>query len=268
MAWVKVDDAAMDHPKILKLSAEQFRLWMRGLCYCQKHLTDGFIPDQALKPMLAKAGDAKQLCDVQLWEAVTGGFMVHDYLDWNDPRELVQERRTARDAEKVAHRGKMQRWRDAKKAKRDGHCDASQSRHVTGHSDGHGNVTVPLLTTPHHTTPVQEEIHRETERRMTGTGDPTIARRAGDFFDVWSALFSEHRSGATYHGRPHIDYANCCNLVRSFPDERLRDLAVVFLNSNEPFIESSNRSLAVFETRVTWCDEQLRKAESKQRRSA
>lgn len=147
MAWVRIDDAAMDHPKILLLSDAQLRLWLRGLCYCQKHLTDGFIPDAALKPLLGKANDVHQLCEVKLWESVTHGFLVHDFLKWNDPRELVQERKDAREEEKVAHRAKMKRWRDAKKRKRDGACDGLHSRHGDSHSD----VTVPLLTKPNQT---------------------------------------------------------------------------------------------------------------------
>lgn len=111
---------------------------------------------------------------------------------------------------------------------------------------------------------VLKKVQRESAARISGTVDPDIARRAGDFFDVWCQLYAKHRDGATYHGRPQIDYGNCCNLVRSFPNERLASLSVVFLNSNEPFIERSNRSLAVFETRISWCDERLRKLEARQ----
>lgn len=147
MAWVRIDDAAMDHPKILLLSDAQCRLWLRGLCYCQKHLTDGFIPDAALKPLLGKANDVHRLCEVGLWDVGADGFRVHDFLDWNDPRELVQERKDAREEEKIAHRAKMKRWREAKKRKRDGTCDGSHSRH----GDSHCDVTVPLLTKPNQT---------------------------------------------------------------------------------------------------------------------
>lgn len=126
MAWVRLDDSAMDHPKILQLTDAQFRLWVKGLCYCQKHLTDGLIPDQAIKAMFGKAHDVQRLCVIALWEATEGGFMVHDFLDWNDPRELVTERRKASDAKKVAHRRRMSDWRDAKKVKRDQVRDLSR----------------------------------------------------------------------------------------------------------------------------------------------
>lgn len=265
MSWVRIDDAALSHPKIIGMvdTRRPFDLWLWGLSYAQLHLTDGVIPNDAVPRGVAKA--VHELCRRGLWEASEEGFRIHDFLQWNDSRQIVVTRREARNAEAVAHRLQMKRWREAKKAKRDAECDTSQLHHA----EDHGEVSVMLLTKPNQTKPsVQEEIHRERDARMSGTTDPEIARRAGAFFEVWSRLYPECRSGAIYHSRPHIDYANCCNLVRTFPSDRLEQLAVVFLNSNEPFIESSNRSLAVFETRISWCDEQLRKAEAKQRRSA
>ena len=41
MAWVKLHDGAMQNMKVAKLSDSAFRLWVRGLCYCQTALTDG-----------------------------------------------------------------------------------------------------------------------------------------------------------------------------------------------------------------------------------
>lgn len=286
MSWVRLDDKAMDHPKILLLTDSQFRLWIKGLCYAQKHLTDGFIPALALKPMLPKAGDSTRLCEVVLWEVVTDGFQVHDFLQWNDSRERVQERKDAAETEKIAHRVRTKGWREKKRAKReasltaisDVRCDASHIRHSDESVTCHGDSTVPFLTKPNQTL-VQEdqtlsallvspEADRQLPPRMSGTTDPELARRAGDFFADWQKLYTKERFGATYHSRPHIDYANACNLVRNFSNARLSDLAVVFLNSNEPFIENSTRSLAVFESRISWCDEQLRKIEAKQQRSA
>lgn len=134
----------------------------------------------------------------------------------------------------------------------------------------HGSTAVQPDTQPESNSPISDlrsvQTYTDRDARLSGTTDTTLARRAGHFIDRYKELFKEWRFGAIYHGRPHIDWANACNLVRSFEDERLEQLAVVFLNSNEPFIEKSNRSLAVFETRISWCDEQLRKAQ--QRRSA
>lgn len=99
---------------------------------------------------------------------------------------------------------------------------------------------------------------------LSGTVDPEVGKRAGDFIDRFCELYSKHRGGATYLVRPAKDWSHACNLVSTFDSERLERITVVFLNSNEPFIEKSNRGLGVFESQASWCDEQLRKAEKKQ----
>jgi len=100
MAWVRVHDGAMQDLKISTLSDSAFRLWVRGLCYCQTALTDGLIPHAALRDMGAKRKDVDELASVRvagrgpLWDRVEGfGFKVHDYLDWNDSRERVNAKR-------------------------------------------------------------------------------------------------------------------------------------------------------------------------------
>lgn len=97
MAWVRIHDGAMQNLKITALSDSAFRLWVRGLCYCQTALTDGHIPLEALKQMGAKRKDIDALAASQkgraaLWENCDGGYQVHDYLKWNDCREKVIER--------------------------------------------------------------------------------------------------------------------------------------------------------------------------------
>ncbi len=100
MAWVKLHDGAMQDLKVSKLSDSAFRLWIRGLCYCQTALTDGLIPREALRDMGAKRKDVDELSSVTvpgrhaLWETIDGfGFKVHDYLDWNDSRDKVTFRK-------------------------------------------------------------------------------------------------------------------------------------------------------------------------------
>lgn len=185
MSWVRIDDSAVDHPKILKLTDSQFRLWVKGLCYCQKHLTDGYVPSEALKPMQARAGDAARLCEVSLWEEAPGGFQVHDFLQWNDSRERVTERREAAGVEKVAHRRRMQDWRDKKKTKRDSTCDTShivtrdtpQRRYEDIPVARQSDVTVTLLTTPHQTL-----VQKDPTASSLSAPPPTHGKQHGRIF--------------------------------------------------------------------------------------
>lgn len=117
MTWVRIDDGFSDHPKIVAAGPLGAIIQVRALCYCARHLTDGFIPDGAVSGLVAGmdhisissggvpglfdvADEASDLpwCDVMcacaLWEKVAGGYRVHDYLDYNPSKsEVVQLRR-------------------------------------------------------------------------------------------------------------------------------------------------------------------------------
>lgn len=107
MAWVRIHDGAMSHPKILSLTASAFRLWVGGLSYCQQHLTDGLIPVAALSVLLGTKADAGQLIAAGLWRTSDTGYIVHDYLEWNDSREVVQKKRASLKARVTRHRERV-----------------------------------------------------------------------------------------------------------------------------------------------------------------
>jgi hypothetical protein len=91
VAWARIHDGAMSHPKVITLSDKAFRLWVWGLSYCQMHLTDGAIPAAAIPP---PPRTATLLTLAHLWDArEAGGYVVHDYLDWNDSKATVTTKR-------------------------------------------------------------------------------------------------------------------------------------------------------------------------------
>ena len=106
MPWVRIDENAMEHPKIAGLSDAAFRLWVTGLAYCQKFLTDGYISDVALRGLRAYSLKRKaEIVRAGLWHECDAGVTVHDFPDWNDSRERVlAARRHARE--------RMQRLRE------------------------------------------------------------------------------------------------------------------------------------------------------------
>lgn len=91
MAWVRIHDGAMSHPKVVQLSDKAFRLWVWGLSYAQQHLTDGLIPAVIVPGRLHRA--TAQLMETGLWSAAAGDFQIHDYLDWNDAKDLIVKKR-------------------------------------------------------------------------------------------------------------------------------------------------------------------------------
>lgn len=103
MAWVRIDDRFDEHPKIAALEAAAVQAFIFGLCYCNRNLTDGFIP-RAIGARFQRRA-VKALEAGGLWERTDTGWRLHDYLEYQPSRQEV-ERERARGAERQArHRG-------------------------------------------------------------------------------------------------------------------------------------------------------------------
>lgn len=165
MTWVRLDDGFRDHPKVLAAGPLAGWLYVCALCYCSEHGTDGFIP----KPVVPRLADikgseklAERLVEVGLWEKKTGGFQVHDYLEFQPSAEQVKNHRKANN-ERIA------KWRE--KRPRNGVTDVHSNRGVTPlHRDDvtphvTGGVTPPPSTST--STSTKEIPERPPERSST-----------------------------------------------------------------------------------------------------
>jgi len=101
MGWVRLDDNFADHPKVIALSDTAFRLYIEALCYSNRQLTDGFIPN-AVYLKLSKDDEADYLIEAGLWERVHGnvispelttGYQIRSYTEYQPTREKVEEKR-------------------------------------------------------------------------------------------------------------------------------------------------------------------------------
>jgi len=108
MPWVRIDDSFDDHPKTLKLSPFAVTMHIRALCWCNRHLTDGVVPEQVLERLYFGLGqwrtppDEKyldivaELVEAGLWEAnpkqSSQGWIIHDYLKYNPSRKKVKKK--------------------------------------------------------------------------------------------------------------------------------------------------------------------------------
>ena len=103
MAWVKLDVDFAWHPKILRAGPLGMAMQVAALCYCNKYLTDGFIPHEVVPTLLNLdlCKEYKVSCEdivqtlvvVGIWEQVKGGYIIHDYLDYQPSREEVLKQR-------------------------------------------------------------------------------------------------------------------------------------------------------------------------------
>ena len=103
VAYVYLDDAFGDHPKVLPLTDGAFRLHVIALCYANRHLTDGRIPAEFVGRRRPHAGE---LVKAGLWytDDPTQGWWIHDYLDYQKSARRVRE-----DRAKAAEKKRQQR---------------------------------------------------------------------------------------------------------------------------------------------------------------
>lgn len=136
MPWVKLDDHIDEHPKIARVGPIGFALQVAALAYCNRTLTDGFVPYGVAERLLSfhvVENDGKRwtmartsghvgddidsewvialLLEAGMWDDAPGGYQIHDYEKYQPLKEAVEAER-AKTAERV------QRHRNARSNER------------------------------------------------------------------------------------------------------------------------------------------------------
>lgn len=104
--WVKVDDQFPDHPKVAAAGPVASWVFICGLCYCNRMLTDGFIPVEQVHKFVPHSQErpddpsrlAERLVQVGLWtedeRRGIRGYLIHDYLKFQPSRKQVLAERS------------------------------------------------------------------------------------------------------------------------------------------------------------------------------
>jgi len=111
VTWLKLDDQVTEHPKCVSLSCEAWTLWLHGLTYCSRNLTDGTIPDailSRLSPCRRPRKAAAELVAAGLWERVENAHHVHDYEKHQRTKAEILDSRTSASARQKASRTRRQ----------------------------------------------------------------------------------------------------------------------------------------------------------------
>lgn len=101
MTWFKVDDGWWSHPKVIPLECSDPRsIWVTAGSWCAQHLTDGYLPEYALKMITDLRGSKlKAACDdlveAGLWRRAPGGYQFHDWEKYQPSRAEIEKRREA-----------------------------------------------------------------------------------------------------------------------------------------------------------------------------
>lgn len=94
MVWFKVDDTLAMHAKVLTAGNAAMGLWVRCGSWSMQQLTDGFIPEHIARAF-GNTRESNALVSVGLWHAADGGFMFHDWPEFQRSREQVESDRHA-----------------------------------------------------------------------------------------------------------------------------------------------------------------------------
>lgn len=84
-----------------------------------------------------------------------------------------------------------------------------------------------------------------------------VAERAGRFCERYADLYAELRKGARYLGKPSLDFQEALQLVGTWDDRRLEQIARLFLTTDHDFAEKGSRTMAQFRSMASWCDSKL-----------
>ena len=205
MSWVKIDDGAPEHRKLLEVGAAAAWLWVCGLAYCNRQKArDGFIPDAkvaTLYPMTSPRREAARLVCAGLWESVPGGFVVHDYHDFQPTTDDMTERRRKRsEAGRMGGLASGESRKQTKQTRSKHEAPAKQTVEANANPEPDPD---PVNTKSSLTSQPRESDHSVNTRRRAGrgrggepatvgsclrlaaveTGDPTRgASEARDFF--------------------------------------------------------------------------------------
>ena len=175
MPWFKVDDSFDMHTKAVRAGNAALGLWVRCGAYCARHLTDGFIAAEVVK-LYGRPVDARALVAAGLWEAVEGGYRMHDYHDYNPTAKAVHD---DRDAAKERQR----KAREAAKSRRDGHVTNAVTSPEVQPESRSPSVRSPRPDPTHTSTSVDGDETTDVAcvdaREHTTAGSITLAYAAG-----------------------------------------------------------------------------------------
>lgn len=125
MTWVKLDDNALDDPRLLNLARGEVLMALEGLAYSNRYLLDGRLPREALRKITTEPdleAAAAHLVAAGIWKATDEGWQILWLLDDQPKATVVEE-------ERKAARGRSQRHRERERKHRNGDhtlCDSAK----------------------------------------------------------------------------------------------------------------------------------------------
>jgi len=261
MSWVRIHDGAIRHPKLVGLVdwKNPFCLWVWGLSYVQEHLTDGVIVKAAM-PNPTAFKTAQRLITQALWREEADVFIVHDYLDWNDSKDVIQHKRAGGKARVAALRSRI------RNGVTDSVTHAERNALRNAHTPSGVVLRTDLTTTKISEGESEGKPSAPRPQPMLSPPDSEIADRAAALLETYGERYTKHRKGAKHlQLGANLDWTQACELCRTWDDERLGKLIDIFLTTDDDWVSTTARTFRIFVTRASWCDDRLAQWEAKRR---
>lgn len=175
--FVKIAVGLREHPKVIQAGDDGGWLYVCAIMWSKEHDTDGFIPAHVVPRLTGLKRPnvvAKKLVSAGLLEEFSGGFRIHDYLNYQESAE----KRSA-----AGRKAAAARWSGNRAAEPNGKCDPHANRTAIAsesHADRNANAMRSRIT------------EEEEEKRKTPPDPPMGGRerdrlRYGLEFNSWVA---------------------------------------------------------------------------------
>jgi hypothetical protein len=190
MTWVKFDRAARAHGKCVKAGNDAAAFWAFAIQWSVANQTDGFLDAELLHtitPVPIAKNEAKRLADVcvassvrpggaGLFERADGGYVIHDFGDYQPPADIDEKREwLSRARSDAGHRGGV-RSGEARRSKNEAIASSkTQAKHA---EPRYGTV---VCTT-------EASSSEASDARATESGY-SLARRV--WSELWAARYGE-----------------------------------------------------------------------------
>jgi hypothetical protein len=114
VAWVRLDDRFHANPKVRRVAGRSLRaafLYVCSLSYAAERLSDGHVDRDFVADLIPDNMERESavivLVDEGLWHVDGGGWSIHDWNDYNEPRADILARRRAREEKRRERRRKF-----------------------------------------------------------------------------------------------------------------------------------------------------------------
>jgi len=196
LTWVRLDDDFPNHPKILKAGPIAALIQVRALCYSSHHLTNGFIPNDAM-PTLMLGLNSLAITHFISEEGFGAG---HDVIDIDWPSKMISDGLWRLDSK---HRGywihDYLKYQPSKKdvlnARETTRIRVSTWRERNAISNGVGNdVTKPLVTALVTASPDPDpDLKKHPPKPPRASATPRASK--GGAASAWASVMRAARSG-------------------------------------------------------------------------